>query len=331
LLSGLVHTKCDLTMLWLTYDDWARGGFTHCRNRELAICLVSSLASLGVGLYLWLRHVPPWFLASRYGAANIRRLAWDRHKEKEEASARLYRRNIRLLLIRHGESQANTNLHVVGGRDVGTPLTEKGERQAHQLGRRFHQEFLNADAIYSSHAVRAKRTAEIACQAMGVSIDRIQVAPDVVEFSQGSLEKQSRAEVYRTGGPVDRALAKHSMFFRPPGYSPDGDRGESQHDVDLRLSAFFEKLLPPQGAGAEQRFQKTVLVFTHGVAIKSFLRGVLGAKLNFAQTVQIDHTSVTELLYQPKPGCFGGWNLIRVNDSAHTFKVDDTPYFVELP
>ena len=39
-----------------------------------------------------------------------------------------------------------------------------------------------------------------------------------------------------------RGIRRERMFYRPPGLSPDGDRGESQHDVELRVRAFVTEL-----------------------------------------------------------------------------------------
>merc|ERR1719326_2545187 len=89
---------------------------------------------LGAGVALWFRAPPPWRLAP---AAATRRHAWDESKRAAELAARARRRRpLRLLLIRHGESRANTAPHVVGGRDEASPLTARGEREARALGRR---------------------------------------------------------------------------------------------------------------------------------------------------------------------------------------------------
>ena len=148
-----------------------------------------------------------------------------------------------LYLIRHGQSQANTaQHHRVGGRDVASPLTAKGEAQAVAVGRRLAASGLSFDRVYASHAVRARRTAELACGELGLPAEAVRVEPRVVEFSQGSLEQRPRQEVYAEGGAVLRGVRRERMFYRPPGLSPDGDRGESQHDVELRLRAFVDEL-----------------------------------------------------------------------------------------
>ena len=110
------------------------------------------------------------------------------------------------------------------------------------VGRRLAASGLRFDRVYASHAVRARRTAELACSELGLPAEAVRIEPRVVEFSQGGLELRPREEVYAEGGPVLRGIRRERMFYRPPGLSPDGDRGESQHDVELRVRAFVSEL-----------------------------------------------------------------------------------------
>ena len=79
-------------------------------------------------------------------------------------------KTFKLILIRHGESLANLDSHLIGGRSPETILSSKGEIQAANLGKYFQKKFLetgeNFDVIYSSpfakfpfpKGVDAKRT-----------------------------------------------------------------------------------------------------------------------------------------------------------------------------
>ena len=77
---------------------------------------------------------------------------------------------------------------------------------------------------------------------LGLPAEAVRIEPRLVEFSQGGLERRPREEVYAEGGPVLRGIRRERMFYRPPGLSPDGERGESQHDVELRVRAFVDEL-----------------------------------------------------------------------------------------
>ena len=331
--------------------------------------VASSLMAAGVvgaAFYLMLKRVPPWRIVRLCATKQVRLLSWDEHCRRADAAARAagQRRSVRVLLVRHGQSMANVRPELVGGRDVSSPLSSVGETQAKMLGERLKREGERPSRVFASHAVRAQRTAELACATAGITAGiEIETEPRVVEFSQGALEKQRREDVYREGGTVMREIARDACFFRPPGHSPDGDRGESQHDVEMRFAEWMNEVLRDPTGGAQggssngggsagsgssagsggssgsegegtgessggssggssghtepQLQQPTILVFSHGIAIRSFLRGVLRAGYDFVIQSSTDNTSITELIYSESPGPRGGWRLVRLNDTAH--------------
>ena len=275
--------------------------------REIGAAGLGAAAAAAAVTALWLRRPPPWFLA-HWMAPEVRRAASDAMFQRNELRLRPLRKPLTLYLIRHGQSQANTAVNlIVGGRDVSTPLTAKGEAQALAVGRRLARDGLRFDCVYASHAMRARRTAELACRELGIPAEAVQIEPRVVEFSQGSLELRPREEVYRHDGAVMRGIDNERMFFRPPGVSPDGDRGESQYDCELRFKAFVDELQ------AAQLGPLTVAVFSHGIAIRSFVRGLIGADVDYTVHSETDNCSVTILEYKPNLANLGGWVLRCAN------------------
>jgi probable phosphoglycerate mutase len=276
----------------------------------------ASVASILCTAVLWLRLPPPWFLAERWAAPEVRRASWDAFQRRKEIRNRPGKPQLRILLIRHGQSLANTETHKVSGLDLRSPLTEKGEEQARLLGRRLRNEGMVIDRVFSSHAVRAKLTAVLACEAMEFPVEDIQEDERVVEFSQGGLSGRPREEVYRKDGPIMRAIEREAMFFRPPGVGPDNDEGESRFDVEQRFQRFIEeKILQPYETVSTAR--QTVAIFTHAVALRSWLRSTLGAGVDFVTHSHSENTSITEVVYDPSQGDLGGWILVRANDAAH--------------
>src|SRR2546426_3750214 len=67
------------------------------------------------------------------------------------------RLSMRLLLVRHAESQGNLERRLQGRREF--PLTERGLAQAHALAERLFP--LPLSAVYSSPVGRAMKTAEV--------------------------------------------------------------------------------------------------------------------------------------------------------------------------
>lgn len=67
-------------------------------------------------------------------------------------------KNLKILLVRHAESDANKGGYIAGSRDC--LLTEKGKLQANALGYKLWLNKIKLDAVYSSTLTRAKDTAE---------------------------------------------------------------------------------------------------------------------------------------------------------------------------
>jgi broad specificity phosphatase PhoE len=86
-----------------------------------------------------------------------------------------------LLLVRHGETDWNADGRLQGQTD--RPLSDFGRRQARQLADELAAEEL--DAIYSSDLVRARETAEMVGQRVGLPIE---LDPDLREKDWGSWE-----------------------------------------------------------------------------------------------------------------------------------------------
>jgi phosphohistidine phosphatase len=68
--------------------------------------------------------------------------------------------------LRHGDAE-----HVEGKPDAERDLTEKGERQAREAGRALKELGVKLDVCLTSPKVRATRTAELACEELGVKVE----------------------------------------------------------------------------------------------------------------------------------------------------------------
>ena len=86
-----------------------------------------------------------------------------------------------LLLVRHGETDWNAEGKLQGHTD--RPLNEYGRRQAQVLAERLAEE--HVDALYASDLARARETAEILGEKLGLPVG---VDPDLREKNWGSWE-----------------------------------------------------------------------------------------------------------------------------------------------
>lgn len=69
-------------------------------------------------------------------------------------------------LLRHGDAEAGE-----GKPDAERELTDKGERQSRDAGRALKELGVELDACLSSPKVRARGTAELACESLGVEVE----------------------------------------------------------------------------------------------------------------------------------------------------------------
>jgi phosphohistidine phosphatase len=74
--------------------------------------------------------------------------------------------NLVIWLFRHGDAEAGE-----GKPDADRELTEKGERQSIAAGKALKALGVELDVCLTSPKVRAKRTAELACEALGAAIE----------------------------------------------------------------------------------------------------------------------------------------------------------------
>ena len=276
--------------------------------------------------------------------------AEDRAARLAEAQARPRRRTVRLLLIRHAQSESNkhkNSLH--NGRHIGVPLSEAGRAQARALGKRLRLEGLQPDEVYCSEALRTQQTAELACAELEappkINIITTETSTSsrgrspaasrgICEISMGGWTGKNKSECETPSVAAAREVDRWE--WRPPGVSFDeGLPGESYRDVEQRVMRVLDELILPAHvqatkSAASKQPPPLVLIFAHHATIRCALRALLEASPRMlAPKLSPANTSITELLYtggvKTRGTRNGGWSLIRVNDSAHL-----APWFISL-
>ncbi len=152
----------------------------------------------------------------------------------------------KLLLVRHGQTQANIDQVWHGHTD--TPLTELGQRQAQRLGAHFHHYLSDIDAIYASPLQRARITAEQIAAVSGISLT---LDPRLIEQGVGDWEGRSFKE-------LRDELGFFSGLMRDQHHSAPG--GESRHQVTTRFVTAVEEF-------QRNHPGQNIVVVAHGVAI----------------------------------------------------------------
>lgn len=181
----------------------------------------------------------------------------------------------RFLLIRHGESKANLNRHLVGGRTNYAELSPLGAQQARRLGQYVRRHYDNLGTVFASPAVRAQHTAMLAFP------DReALIIDDLQELSQGQAEGQMRAEWY-----TPEALADLQRLGREFKFAD----GESTRDCGERILAALGRIsnqLP------EDRLH---LVVSHETAILSAIAHAYDYPQQWIYETRLPNASITEV------------------------------------
>jgi probable phosphoglycerate mutase len=202
----------------------------------------------------------------------------------------------RIVLVRHGESQAHLD-GIVSGHDTCKGLSPWGRRQAEALRDRLAAAGeLRADVLLSSVLPRAVETAEILAPALGDDLKPEQRC-DLCELHMGESEGLAWEE-YRARYLVEPPLDPHA---------PVAPGGESLASFQERVSGALHGLV-------EEFPGRTVVVACHGGVIIGSLIAFFG--LSVAQVAQsqivIENTGITEWTHKA-----GRWRLVRHNDVAH--------------
>ena len=162
---------------------------------------------------------------------------------------------LEIVFMRHGRSRADDeNVHE--GR-YDSPLTHIGEAQARARAARWVTAGVRFDMIISSPLLRARRTAEIMAEALGV---RVEVDPDWMEFDNRPLAGLAFAV-------ADRDYP--APTFRNP-YEPFFGVGESDWEIYCRAARAVEHVV--------RRGLDRTLVIAHGIILNTAFRTIVGVQ-----------------------------------------------------
>ena len=206
---------------------------------------------------------------------------------------------MRLLLIRHAQSSANAERRFQGHLDV--PLSEHGLRESALLAERLAG--LAIDAIYSSPLQRARRTAELAAERIGLDIHE---RPALIERDVGAISGLTREEVVERFPEFIPAYLDERGSRPIPGFEPD--------------DAFEERVLNGLEAIISAHVNETVAVFTHGGVIGVFCRQTLGMPALRPSPFAIDNTAVSTfdvLDGEFDPRFRNRVRVVAMNDTCH--------------
>jgi len=177
-------------------------------------------------------------------------------------------------LIRHAESQANAEGVWHGVTDG--PLTDRGRRQAEELGHRY----AGVTRVYSSPLERALATAEAFARVHSLDVA---VLDELIEVDFGGWEGLTAQEI------VERHPEEWSRVFEGGEDIPRGGSGDTFEAVGDRLAGIVDRM-------EERHSGERVALFSHGGAIWALVARVLGLGWADWRTLDIpSNTSVSHV------------------------------------
>ena len=199
---------------------------------------------------------------------------------------------MRLLLVRHGESEWNALGRLQGQADP--PLSDLGWHQAARMAARLVDEPI--DAIVASDLDRAMTTARTLAEAL-----RMDVIPraDLREVDLGSWTGVSRDELEATAPDAWRRWRVEGV---------EGWEGGERYAEALERVAGAIAVIGSEWEG------RTVVAVSHGGCIRLATCALLGLPAeSLGRFTAIGNVSITEFLVEPD----GTGRLVRLNDCAH--------------
>lgn len=210
-----------------------------------------------------------------------------------------------LYLVRHVRSAMNDQHDVIGGVSAFTPATKLGLKQGEALGQRLKTLGVDFDLVLRSQTKRTKTTADIICRNVGFDPSKVRVKKELAERDQGKWTGCDRNQMYSSENLAYMNL--RVLDFAPPG-------GESLRGVGRRMLTCLEKevLLNPACLEAAREHPLHIIVVTHGMALKAFLREILGYEADLTWRWEIGNASLTTMRFTER-----GWFPVCINDTGH--------------
>ncbi|MFQ6677495.1 MAG: 2,3-diphosphoglycerate-dependent phosphoglycerate mutase [Fidelibacterota bacterium] len=190
---------------------------------------------------------------------------------------------LKLVLLRHGESQWNLENRFTGWTDV--DLTTKGENEAGSSGRILKKKGFEFDVIHTSVLKRAIRTMDLCLNEMGMTHIPITYNWRLNERHYGALQGLNKAETAKKYGEKQVHEWRRSYTTPPPKLDINDERhprfdpvykdldpkdlpsSECLKDtVDRFLPHWFNQIAPDVKSG------KKVLIVAHGNSLRALVK-----------------------------------------------------------
>ncbi len=152
-----------------------------------------------------------------------------------------------IILIRHGETIWNREGRFQGR--LNSPLTQKGKNQAKENGKKLKDIVSKDIKIFSSPLGRAKETAYIISDELGISRERIIFDNRIIEFDYGIFEGKKKIDVINS--KEFQAREANKWYYKI-------ENGESYEIVSQRVKSFLDSIKDEVMVIAHEMVNRTI-------------------------------------------------------------------------
>ena len=193
---------------------------------------------------------------------------------------------MKLVLIRHGESEWNLENRFTGWKDV--DLSPKGIEEAKAAGKILKEMNLTFDVAYTSYLKRAIKTLNIVLEEMDELYIPVYKSWRLNERHYGALQGLNKAETAKKYGDEQVHIWRRSFDIAPPSidkdseYYPKSDRRyadlpDSEIPLGESLKDTIARVLPYWHSDISKSLQegKNVIVAAHGNSLRALIKYLL--------------------------------------------------------
>ena len=193
---------------------------------------------------------------------------------------------MKLVLIRHGESEWNLENRFTGWKDV--DLSPKGMEEAKSAGKILKEMNLVFDVAYTSYLKRAIKTLNIVLEEMDELYIPVYKSWRLNERHYGALQGLNKAETAKKYGDEQVHIWRRSFDIAPPSidknseYYPKSDRryadlADSDIPLGESLKDTIARVLPYWHSDISKSLQegKNVIVAAHGNSLRALIKYLL--------------------------------------------------------
>ena len=198
---------------------------------------------------------------------------------------------MKLVLIRHGESEWNLENRFTGWKDV--DLSPKGIEEAKSAGKILKEMNLVFDVAYTSYLKRAIKTLNIVLEEMDELYIPVYKSWRLNERHYGALQGLNKAETAKKYGDEQVHIWRRSFDIAPPSidknseYYPKSDRryadlADSDIPLGESLKDTIARVLPYWHSDISKSLQegKNVIVAAHGNSLRALIKYLYFLKYN---------------------------------------------------